>query len=295
MTCQKEKDYGKGPAMPLHPLQPQHPFDIISLDFVGPYPRTARQNLYILVVVDLFSRFTIAIPTKNTTAKTVTDILVQQVFSLYNLPTVILADQEPRFESALLRETLQQFGVKKTRTTPYHPQTNGMNERVHRTLHNYLRCCLAKEKEWDLLLPLATMAYNNSRHVATGTTPHSLLFTWPRAPVTLLHPVQSPLINLQDHQRAFRGARQAILDAQEAANDRARAAHALVRVYKPGEFVWLKNTPAVGDNPKLRTRWLGPFEVIGHSQQEVVTVLRKGAPYRVNVARTKLCHFPPPK
>ena len=144
-------------------------------------------------------------------------------------------------------------------------------------------------------LTSGNMTYDNTRHVATGATPHSLLFTWPRAPATLLHPVQSPMPTVQDRQRAFGRARQSILDLQEAANDRAKAAHTLVRRYQPGEFVWLKNTPTVGDNPKFRAKWIGPFEVIDHNEQEVVTILRKGAPYRINAARTKLCHFPPPR
>ena len=122
-----------------------------------------------------------------------------------------------------------------------------------------------------------------------------MLFTWPRSPATLLHPVQSQLTSLQDHQRAFAKARKAILDSQEAANDRAQTAHELARHYQPGEYVWLRNTPPVGDNPKFRTKWIGPYEVLGHNNHEVVTILRKGAPYRINVARTKLCHFPPPK
>ena len=296
LTCQAQKDYGRGPQVPLHPLQPKHPFHIISLDFVGPYPRTQRQNLYMLTVVDLFSRFLIAIPTTNTTAQTVANLLIQKVFTVFNMPQVILTDQGPQFESTLVKELLQQFGVLKSRTTPYHPQTNGMNERVHRTLHNYLRCCIENERQWDTLLPLATMTYNNTRHVATGKTPHSLLFTWPRVPATLLHPVRSPTaVSLQEHKRAFLKAKTAILQHQEEANDRARTANEQARRYKAGDYIWLKNTPPVGDNPKFRIKWLGPFEVVQHDVFDVVTIVRKGAPYKVNAVRTKLCHFPPPR
>ena len=139
------------------------------------------------------------------------------------------------------------------------------------------------------------MTYNNTRHAATGVTPHSLLFTWPRTPATLLHPVSSTQVSLPDHRRAFERARAALLTTQEAANDRAPATHRPYRCYQPGEYVWLRNTPAVGDNPKFRAKWIGPYEVQGHDDKDVITILKKGSPYRINVERTKLCHFSPPR
>ena len=90
-------------------------------------------------------------------------------------------------------------------------------------------------------------------------------------------------------------AKTAILQHQEEANDRARTANEQARRYKAGDYIWLKNTPPVGDNPKFRIKWLGPFEVVQHDVFDVVTIVRKGAPYKVNAARTKLCHFPPPR
>ena len=294
LTCQAQKDYGRSPDAPSHPISARHAFEILSLDFVGPYPRTARQNTHILTIVDLFSRFITVVPTKNTTAQTVVKALMQHVFSPFNLPEAILTDQGPQFEAALVQETLQQLGVKKIRTTPYHPQTNGMNERVHRTLHNYLRCCVETEQQWDLFLPLAAMTYNNTRHAATGVTPHSLVFTWPRTPARLLHPTPAGQVSLQDHQKAYEKAREALLATQEAANDRAQAAHRRSRHYRPGDYVWIKNTPSTGENPKLRARWIGPYEVRAHDDKDVITISKKGEPYRVNVARTKPCHFGPP-
>ena len=146
LTCQAQKDYGNTPKVPAHPLQPKHPFHIISLDFAGPYQRTARQAQYILVLVDLFTRYMIAIPTRDQKAETVASILVTRVFTVFQLPDVILTDQGPQFEGTLMASLCQQFGAVKKRTTAYHPQTNGCNERSHRTILNYLRCCVGNEK-----------------------------------------------------------------------------------------------------------------------------------------------------
>ena len=296
LVCQRHKDYGRPPSAPQHTLRPQHPFQIVSIDFVGPYPTTARRYQYILVITDLFSRYLIAAPTVDQTARTVVSVLVRQLFATFCIPETILTDQGPQFEARLVQEVLRQFGVKRNRTSPYHPMSNGLNERSHRTLHNFLRCCVENEREWDLLLPFAAMTYNNTRHAATGSTPHNLIFSWPRTTATLLHPVEHSTGNVvQTHREAFQRTRQAILQAQEEANERALGLVPHPHRYEPGQYVWLRNSPPVNENPKLRPRWLGPFRVLNHGDNDVVTMERDGAPYRVNLVRTKLCHFAPPE
>jgi len=66
--------------------------------------------------------------------------------------------------------------IEKSKSTPWHPQTNGFLERSHRTLKNYLRSFVDKDNEWDNFFCYATFCYNNTVHTSTNYTPYELVF-----------------------------------------------------------------------------------------------------------------------
>ena len=68
-------------------------------------------------------------------------------------------------------------GSHKTRTTPYHPESDGMVERFNRTLLMMLALFAGKNRDdWDDLLPAVMMAYRSSVHESTGFSPYRLMF-----------------------------------------------------------------------------------------------------------------------
>eukprot|EP00731_Ephydatia_muelleri_P029956 Em0021g479a len=86
-------------------------------------------------------------------------------------------DQGRNFESNLVKEICRLLEILKTRTTPYHPQSDGMIERFNRTLLSMLkRATIDAERDWDLKLPCLMMAYRTSIHETTKATPFSLMF-----------------------------------------------------------------------------------------------------------------------
>ncbi|KRZ47210.1 Gag-Uncharacterized protein, partial [Trichinella nativa] len=104
--------------------------------------------------------------------------LVGNWFSRFGAPIRLHSDQGRSFESSLISEVCKIFGVEKTRSSPYHPQGNGLVERANRTLLNTLAklCHESQDRSWDQLLPLATMAYNSTAHETTGQSPFCMLF-----------------------------------------------------------------------------------------------------------------------
>eukprot|EP00731_Ephydatia_muelleri_P029955 Em0021g478a len=85
-------------------------------------------------------------------------------------------DQGRNFESNLVKEICRLLEILKTRTTPYHPQSDGMIERFNRTLLSMLkRATIDAERDWDLKLPCLMMAYRTSIHETTKATPFSLI------------------------------------------------------------------------------------------------------------------------
>lgn len=155
---------------------PVYPFELISMDFVGPMPK-AEGFAYVLTVVDHFSRWAITIPTFNMEAATVAQCLIDHVFCRYGLPNRLLSDNGTQFRSALCVQLHQSMKINLLFSSAYHPQTNGMVERFNGTLQEMLRSIgVEYGVQWIQVLQIATFAYNTSVHEATGYTPYYALY-----------------------------------------------------------------------------------------------------------------------
>uniref|UniRef100_A0A1X7TVH1 Reverse transcriptase domain-containing protein n=1 Tax=Amphimedon queenslandica TaxID=400682 RepID=A0A1X7TVH1_AMPQE len=97
--------------------------------------------------------------------------------SRVGLPDEILTDQGSNFTSRLLAEIYGMLRIKGIRTTPYHPQTDGLVERFNGTLKRMLRSCTSRNpKEWNTLLPYLLFAYREVPQQSTGFSPFELLY-----------------------------------------------------------------------------------------------------------------------
>lgn len=150
-------------------------FDHCYIDFVGPIPQSENGNKYIFTAVCDVTKVLVAVPTKDCTALTAAECLLEHIICRYNIPSKLISDNASNFVSKVIKELTNLFSINKIFTTPYHPQSN-IVERAHRTLNAYLRAYTDKNKDtWDSLLKYATFAYNNAVHSTTGFTPHELL------------------------------------------------------------------------------------------------------------------------
>ena len=103
-----------------------------------------------------------------------------KLFARVGIPEEILTDQGSNFTSSLLAELYRMLHVHPIRTSPYHPQTDGLVERFNQTLKSMLRKCATKEgKDWDKLLPYLLFAYREVPQASTGFSPFDLLYGWP--------------------------------------------------------------------------------------------------------------------
>lgn len=152
------------------------PMDRIAADILGELPITAKGNRYILVVSDYFTKWTEAFAMPNMEAKTVAKIMVEEVFVRLGTPRIIHSDQGRQFESELFREVCRLFHIQKTRTTAYHPQSDGMVERFNRTLTSMLSAFVQENQtDWDEHIPYVMMAYRSAEHKSTQFTPNMLM------------------------------------------------------------------------------------------------------------------------
>ena len=109
-------------------------FESIAMDIVGPLPKTQRNNRYMLVVIDYYTLWPEAFVLEHQDAHSVAPRLISEIISCYGAPYVIHTDQGTNFESKLIAELCKLYDIKKTRTTPYYPQSERLVERLNRTL-----------------------------------------------------------------------------------------------------------------------------------------------------------------
>ena len=143
------------------------------MDIVGPLPRTKSGNKYILVMCDYATRWPEAVALKAIDAETVAEEMVR-IFTRVGVPEEMLTDQGANFTSGLMKEVHRLLGVKPIRTSPYHPQTDGLVERFNRTLKSMLKKAHEGDpvvREWDRALPYLLFAYREVPQESTGFHP----------------------------------------------------------------------------------------------------------------------------
>ena len=176
MECQKTRRF-KSSRAPMVPLPiVSEPFSRVAMDIVGPLPRSRSGHKYILVQCDYATRYPEAILLKNTDAETIAEELLT-VFSRVGIPQEILTDQGSNFQSQLLKHLYRLLRVDAERTSPYHPQTDGLVERFNQTLKAMLRkTAMESGKDWDKLIPALLFAYREVPQESTGYSPFELLY-----------------------------------------------------------------------------------------------------------------------
>ena len=138
VNCNTRKLSAPARRAPMGTITAGYPMQIVATDLVGPLPESENGNRYILVVADYFTRWMEAFPLPNQEASTVASKLVDEVFLRFSVPEQLHSDQGRQFESQLLSEICKLLKITKTKTTPYHPQCDGLVERFNRTLLNML-------------------------------------------------------------------------------------------------------------------------------------------------------------
>ncbi|XP_039528746.1 uncharacterized protein LOC120479938 [Pimephales promelas] len=251
-------------------LMAERPLDILAIDFTLLEPASnGLEN--VLVMTDVFSKFTQAIPTRDQTASTVARVLVERWFYLFGVPRQIHSDQGRCFESRLIQELCRLYGISKSRTTPYRPQGNGQCERFNRTMHDLLRTLPPEKKcHWPDHLAQVVYAYNTTGHQSTGYSPYVLMFGQePHLPVDFLlgldNYVQSEVGWVVDHrdnlEQIFSKARARLQCATE---HRARSNDLKVRhgQLREGQVVYQRAHNIKGRN-KIQDAWdPTPYKVV---------------------------------
>lgn len=271
---------------PMRQYNVGSPFERMAIDIAGPFPVTAAGNRYILVTMDYFSKWVEAYAVPNQEASTIAEMLVKECFSRFGVPLEIHSDQGRNFESNVFKEVCQLMGVHKTRTTPLHPQSDGMVERMNRTMGKYLSKVVSEhQKDWDEYLHFFLMAYRSSVHETTNHSPACIIFGREmRLPCDLkfgCRPGERETVG-DDYVGKLRKRMDAIHTSvrqhTRISSDRMKEQYD-VRAqdggYKLEDLVWLYNPKRRrGCSPKLERNWDGPYKVLKKISDVIYRIMK---------------------
>jgi transposase InsO family protein len=166
------------------------PLEFVAIDILGPLPKTAHGNRFLLVISDRFSKLTRTVPMRTNTALAVAKAFCDHWVFAYGPPRFLLSDNGTQFTAKLFVEVCRELGIAKVFTTAYHPQTNGQVERFNRTILNALRTYVAKsQSDWDEYTSAITFGSNSRIHASLGFAPFELILSRPPPSLALEQPL----------------------------------------------------------------------------------------------------------
>ena len=162
---------------PLNPIRVGGPFDRIGIDIVGPLPVTSNRNQFIVVAMDYLTKWPEARAIRKANAANVEAFIKEDIIARHGCPLEILSDQGTHFVNATISQLCERLKIKRTLSSPYHPQTNGLVERYNRTLCESLaKLSIQSKTHWDGHISAALLAYRTACHDTTGYTPFDLMY-----------------------------------------------------------------------------------------------------------------------
>ena len=175
--CFARKPKSQKHKAPLGSYLVGEPMERVEIDIFGPLPLSKNGNRFILVMTDMFTKWTEAVTIPNQESVTVSKAFIDNFICKFGAPLQLHSDQGRNFESELFKEICSHLGIDKTRTTSFRPQSNGGVERFNRTLAAMLSVyCEKNQNTWDDFLQPVMMAYRSSVHKSTLKTPNSMVF-----------------------------------------------------------------------------------------------------------------------
>lgn len=272
-VCLAHKPIQNAPAGQLgQTCTASKPWQIISIDLVGPLPRSTQGYKFILSIVDTFSKYTLFIPLRSATAPAVTEKVEENIFLIYGVPQTVICDNGVQFRSKLFSKLCENYNVKISYTPLYHAQSNPV-ERYNRTVKTMISCFVKdNHKVWSKLLPKINCAIRTLANETTGLTPFFINFG------------REHIISGKDHERPkgeesfsrdynsqgkefellFKDVKKRLERAHERSRPRYNLRHRPIQ-FAVGSKVYRRNyviSSAVNDfNAKLAPHYCGPYIV----------------------------------
>ena len=271
-----------------YPVEVQHyvtiserPFDIINVDFLGPFP----DKTYVLVIIDNFSKWVELYHCTDATAKSACEGLLHH-FGRFGAPNMVRSDKGSHFANDLIKEFLSLTGTPHNLTLSYSKQENAIVERANKEVNRHLRALAFTSTSIDnyrLSLPFVQRIINSSLHNTTGVSPANMLFgnriNLDRGILTPFPPINTTTKTSDILANMIFAQDQIMLNAIQKVS-LAKARHLVsnakpLTIFPVGSYV-LALYPA-GPPTRLHTKWQGPCKVLSHilSEYKILNIITK--------------------
>lgn len=267
-VCQQRKQSTKKPVGLMNRMPTSTvPFEAIEIDFCGPLGITPNGNQYIIVAVDVATRFIEAKATQSHNASDTVRFLIENICLRYRIPSYIQSDRGSHFTARVIEELMRELNVKHKLSSPYSPSTNGLVERANGTIASTLSMFIQKEPHrWDEALKFAVFALNTSVSKAHSLTPYELLYAIP--PPSPLDLVFKPghsheyLMEMFMNIHKVRALAEVRIRMSQDQSAKQYDKHHRQFDYKVGDQVWLRrSTVPPGSIKKFIFKYRGPFVI----------------------------------
>lgn len=288
--CKLNKHFTKIQTPAVVTTTPTKPFEVVSIDTVGPFPLSENGNRYAVSMQCDFTKFVILVPIPDKTATTMAKAVVEKCILIFGPMVKIKTDQGTEFK-AIFDEVCKTLKITHICSAAYHPQTIGALERNHRCLNEYLRIfCNERMNDWDNWMPYYSFCYNTTPNLDHNYTPFELLFARKSNIFEIIPSKISPLYNhesyLYEMKYRLQVAHTKVLDAIQKIKQ--KRTHELNQNHrsdsddiKTGDIVYL----ALENRTKLDQVNEGPFKVISTNISNVTIVNEKNKPIEVHKSR----------
>jgi len=277
IPCQKYKTSRKL-SPPLYHFPTTSRFETVHIDLVGPLPLD-RGFQYILTMLDRATRWPEAVPLKTIDADTICRTFMATWICRFGAPKHLISDQGRQFESGLFRALVEKLGTTHVHTSAYHPQSNGVLERFHRTFKISLKILADNNTRWLDVIPYVLLGWRNTPSTSTNTAPAQALFgSSIRFLAELTDSNETPTNeDIQIARNQFE-----LLDKDLYCKALHNFKEFLPKSLYSAKFLWLKNQTVKGLHPT----YSGPYKIIeifSHNAK----ILKDGIETLVHISNTK--------
>ncbi len=186
-SCQLNKGDRKAEKGLLQPIDVKFPFECIGVDILGPITSSSKGCKYIIIMIDLFTKWLETKAIRNTRSETLAKWFCEEIITRHGAIDRVLTDNARYFTSEFLKLVFELTTSKHIKSTPYSPQTNGNAEKACGIVKDMLKHYVKQNlKDWATYLPQVTFCYNISVHKTTRYSPFYLLYyREPRVPIDI--------------------------------------------------------------------------------------------------------------
>jgi hypothetical protein len=289
--CQADKPDRRNRKVPLSPMVPPDScWRLLGVDMIVDLPESDEHGYNAIVVFMChLSKMVRIVPTRTTLdAKGFAELFFREIFPHYGMPLEIVSDRGTQWNNEFFKALCDTLGIKLKMSTAYHPQTNGLVERMNEVIATALRHYVASDqRDWPLYLPFIEFALNDMYRESIQSTAFRMnRICLPRNPFAAIAPVVQGGIELDSELAAWMGisrlesgqrtaleaherfgwARRCVHMAKDRMKERYDKGTLADHLYQVGQLVWLDVKNVSIRHPSLRQKllpkFLGPIEIL---------------------------------